>query len=168
MIDKLLPTVGVRWVIGLLIIAGLCAWCFFHGYVAGREKLDEYIGKQAVAAQQIMERQAKVTRVVVTKYLEREAETKAAESDVKMEVIQYAETNPDGTCLDPEWRRLHDRAATGEIPRTAVRTDDPSGAPTAAAALATVEANYFACHRTANRLNALQEWVREQHRVTAQ
>ena len=39
------------------------------------------------------------------------------------------------------------------------------GAPSAAEALGVVAGNYAAHHRTADRLDALQEWVRKQQAV---
>lgn len=168
MIDRLLPTVGVRWVVGLIIIAALCAWSFFHGYVAGRDKLDEYIGKQAEAATTIGKKQNMVTVKVLTKYVERAAATVSMQAEIAKEVQTYGDKNPDGTCLDPEWRRLHDRSAVGEVSRSAPGTDGAGGAPSAASAIQTVSTNYATCQRTAERLDALQEWVREQAKVTAQ
>lgn len=40
-----------------------------------------------------------------------------------------------------------------------------SGAPTAAQALQTVTSNYARHHRCADRLDSLQEWVREQEKA---
>lgn len=168
MIDRLLPTVAARWLIGLVIIAALCAWSFFHGYIAGRDKLDEYIGKQAEAATAIGKKQSMVTVRVLTKYVERAAATATTQAEIAKEVQTYGDKNPDGACLDPEWRRLHDRSAVGPVPGPAPGTDGAGGAPSAAAAIQTVSANYATCQRTAERLDALQEWVREQAKVTAQ
>jgi len=69
-------------------------------------------------------------------------------------------------CLDPAWRLLHDAAALNAVPGDPGTADGAGGAPPAAAALSTVTANYSACHRTADRLDALQRWVREQSAIT--
>lgn len=150
------------WV--LLVIAAIAAGIWFKGYATGRGALDDYIGKQAQAAVAIAVKRGAVTERVITKYVKVKGDTQVVTQTVEKEVTKYAESNP-GLCLDADWRRLHDASALNVIPGAAGKPDGQGGAPKAAAALDTVTGNYAGCNRTADRLDALQEWVREQAAV---
>ena len=147
-----------------LLAAALVAFGWFKGNAHGTQKLTDYIGKQATEAVRINRAREKVTTQVVTKYVEVAAKTKVVTQTVEKEVVRYADANP-GYCLDAAWRRLHDRAANNTLSDTGPAPDGASGAPKAAEALNTVTGNYAACHRTADRLDALQGWVRAQQAV---
>jgi hypothetical protein len=151
------------------VIALLCAAIFGFGWVKGNQhgtgKLTEYQGAQAVASAALVVKQGKVTERIVTKYVKVRGETQTVTQTVEKEVVRYAESNP-GLCLDADWRRLHDAAALNTVPDGAARTDGEGGAPPAATALATVADNYAACHRAVDRLDSLQEWVREQAAIS--
>ena len=101
---------------------------------------------------------------VVDRYVKVKGDTQVVTETITKEVVRYADANP-GTCLDAGWRLLHDAAAANTVPDPGLKPDAAAGAPTAAAALQTVSANYAACWRTANRLDALQAWIREQQAV---
>jgi hypothetical protein len=101
---------------------------------------------------------------VVTRYIKVAGKTQTVTNTVTKEVVRYAQANP-GFCLDARWGELHDAAAENVVPPTAVDPDGAARAPTAAGALETITENYGACHRTADRLEALQQWVREQSGV---
>lgn len=143
------------------VIAVFLGAAWFHGYTRGELKLAEYKADQAKAAVVIVTKQGKVTERVVTKYVKVKQATQVVANGIKNEVIRYVETHP-GSCLDRQWGRLHDGAALGTIPIPASFADGAAGAPTASAAIETITDNYGACHRNAERLGALQEWVREQ------
>jgi len=147
----------------LLLAVGISG--LVYGFGLGSERLEAYIGRQAVQAGKIAKAREIVTQKVITRYVKVQGETKTVTETVEKEVTRYAETNP-SLRLDSQWRMLHDHAATNTVPRTAPGPDGASGAPTAASALATVTANYAACHRTADRLDSLQEWIREQRRLS--
>lgn len=136
----------------------LVAFGWFKGNEHGTQKLTNYIGEQAREAVRIGTARRAITEKVVTQYVKVAGETQIVTQTVEKEVIRYADANP-GACLDPEWRRLHDRAALNTVSDTGRSVDV---APRAAEALETVTANYAACHRTADRLGALQDWVRAQ------
>lgn len=102
-----------------------------HGYHKGSQRLFEYKGDQAVAAVEVVKRQAAVTERIVTRYVERAGATRTVTEFVDREVIRYVENNP-GLCLDPDWRRLHDAAAANRLPDPARAPDDPVRAPPAA------------------------------------
>ena len=153
-----------RLVIYGLLIAGVLAASAGWGYMKGVERLYAYQAKQATQAVKIVVKQGEATERVVTRYVKVKGTTQVVTQTVEKEVVRYVETNP-GPCLDAEWRRLHDTAAANTLPETTPRADDPGGAPTAAQALEAVTGSYAACHRTADRLEALQAWVRAQAEV---
>jgi hypothetical protein len=150
-----------KWVVIGVLIAAFGAWSWFKGNEHGTAKLTEYIGKEAAQAVRVAGVRAGVTTQIVTRYVKVAGETKIVTQTVEKEVVKYAESNP-GYCLDTGWRRLHDAAALNRLPDPAIGTDAALGAPRAAEAIATVSSNYSGCHQTADRLDALQEWVRKQ------
>lgn len=134
------------------------------GYRRGEKKLYEYQAQQATAAVAIVVKREAATERVVTKYVKVAAKTQTVTNTIEKEIVRYVETNP-GYCLDRQWGRLHDAAALDAIPDSPSVTDGTGGVPTAAAAIQTVAGNYGACIRNAEKLTALQEWVREQEGV---
>jgi hypothetical protein len=117
---SLLPGLGAflnPWV--LLAVTAVAAGVWFHGYSSGRDKLDDYIGQQAIAATRVIIKQGAVTERVVTKYIKVKGDTQVVTETVEKEVVRYAETNPAGICLDPDWQRLHDGAALNTLPAAA-------------------------------------------------
>lgn len=91
------------------------------GYRRGEKKLYEYQAKQATAAVAIVVKREAATERIVTKYVQVREERKAAADEIKKEVETYANTS---ACLDDDWRRLHDAAALGTIPRAPAAADD--------------------------------------------
>lgn len=144
-----------------LLIAGMLE---LDGYRRGERKLWEYQAKEAAARVVIVTKQGTVTEKVVTKYIKVREATQTIANGIKNEVIKYVETNP-GYCLDARWGVLHDAAAANTVPESVRSADEPLRAPTAAGALETVTANYGACNRTADKLDALQDWVKAQQKV---
>ncbi len=135
------------------------------GYRRGERKLYEYKAEQATKevafVTKVLLLRGEVTERVVTRYVKVAAKTQVVTNTIEKEVVRYVETNP-GYCLDRQWGRLHDAAALDTVPEPASVTDGAGGVPTAAAAIQTVTENYGACFRNAERLTALQAWVREQ------
>lgn len=88
-------------------------------------------------------------------------ESAARIQTVTKEVIREVPSRvPVGTPdLPGGWRVLHDAAATGAIP-PAPGGADASPVPAATAAETVVE-NYGVCRDTADRLDKLQQWIRE-------
>ena len=164
-LPSLIPGLGAfvnPWVLVAVLAAGSAVW--FWGYSTGRDKLDDYIAKQAVQSVKMADKRASVTIRVMTKYVETAGKTETIIKEVEKEVVKYAELNP-SLCLDVAWRLLHDAAALNTIPNPPGKTDETRGAPEAATALKTVTQNYDAHHRCVDRLDGLQEWVREQKAV---
>lgn len=148
------------------LLAGLLIACGgLYGYRRGELKLFDYQAKEAAASVAIVTKQGKVTEKVVNRYIKVKGNTQVVTKTIEKEVVRYAEVNP-GYCLDAAWGRLHDAAATNTVPQPSSFSDGAERAPTAAGALETVTASYAACNRTADKLDALQSWVREQATVT--
>jgi hypothetical protein len=117
---SLLPGLGAflnPWV--LLAVAAVAAGVWFHGYSSGRDTLDAYVREQAINATRVIIKQGAVTERVVTKYIKVKGDTQVVTETVEKEVVRYAETNPAGICLDPDWQRLHDSAALNTLPAAA-------------------------------------------------
>lgn len=144
--------------------AAVLAAAWFHGYTRGELKLYDYKITEATQALSIVVKRGEVTERVVTRYVKVAGATRTITNIVEKEVVRYVERNP-GSCLDPQWGRLHDAAALNRIPDAQSVADGAAGAPTAAAAIETVSSNYAACNRNADRLESLQAWVKDQEAV---
>lgn len=144
-----------------LVAVSLFGYGWFKGNSHGTQKLIDYQAKQALEAVRIAQGRERVTTQVVTKYVQKAAETRVVTQYVEKEVVRYEQANP-GYCLDADWRRLHDAAALNTVPNSPSGTDVP---PRAAEALEGVTTNYAAAQRNADRLQALQEWVAKQQAV---
>ena len=148
---------------GALVLA-FCVILFGYGYHVGVKRLWDYQAKQAQEAVKIIVKQGAVTEKIVTKWIKVKQKAEVVERIVEKEVIRYADKNP-GMCLDPDWRRLHD-SSTGAVPDTPGTVDGERGETvTAAEALTTVTQNNARCIRTADKLDALQEWVTAQVQI---
>jgi hypothetical protein len=164
---KIFGSVAGGWqaiVIYGLLAAGVLAGAAGWGYMKGVERLYEYQGKQATQAVKIVVKQGEVTERVITRYVKVKGDTRTVTQTVEKEVIKYVDTNP-GHCLDSTWGLLHDAAAANTVSTPPGRADGAGGTPTAAEALQAVTDSYAGCHRTADRLDALQAWVLEQAKV---
>lgn len=151
----------VRLALYGLVIAGALATAAGFGYHKGVQRLWSYQVEQARQAVKVIVRQGEVTERVVTKYITIRAKAEVIERTIEKEVIRYAETNT-SACLDPQWRRLHDGAAVGAVPDPAGSVDGEATTPAAHEAIAAVTENYAICHANADRLEALQGWIRAQ------
>lgn len=152
--------IAIYALLATVLLGSAAGW----GYMRGVERLYDYQAKQAQASVKVILKQGAVTEKVVTRYIRMKEAAQVVVRTVKEEVTRYEPSNP-GYCLDAGWRSLHDAAATGTVPDPARRADETSGAPKAAEALGAVTDNYAACRRTADQLESLQEWVRQQATV---
>lgn len=156
-------------VYGLLALAVAAA-----GFVAGQRSVySQWLEERAEQARQavaVVTKQGRVTERVVTEYRDRVIEQAGIRETIDREVVKYVEqtgTAGPGACgLDNRWVRLHDAAAAGSLPPAAGGTDAAPSGLTAAAALPGITGNYGTCRETADRLTALQAWVRGQFEVT--
>lgn len=158
MIWKLL---GNRWVIyGILAFVGV-GLCCAKSYMWGSERYFKEKERQQAEATRIAGVRTQLVTEEVIKYIKVAGKTEIVTREVEKEVKVYANTT---NCLDPEWRRLHDAAALN-VAEPPAGTEPASGAPSAAESIATVTENYARCHRTADRLDAIQELWRKQSQV---
>lgn len=100
----------------LLVLASALGLAWFKGYQVGADKLEAYRTEQFEAATKINAKRADITNRVEIRYIEKAGQTRIVTEYIEREVADYAQQNPDGLCLDPEWRRLHDRAALNAVP----------------------------------------------------
>jgi hypothetical protein len=105
----------------LLVLASALGLAWFKGYQIGADKLERYRSEQFAEATRINTARAKVTTQIETRYVKVAGETRYVTQVIEKEVERYAQNNP-GLCLDPDWRRLHDRAALNTV------SDPASGA----------------------------------------
>lgn len=110
------------------VAAAVCAGLIGYGYHKGVQRLWEYQAAQARETVRIVTKQGKVTEKVVTKYVKVAGETQVVTNTIEKEVVRYAEKNP-GACLDDDWRRLHDAAASNTLPKPAAPADGAVRAP---------------------------------------
>ena len=158
------PSIAVPLVTGL-------AGCVLGMAVGAKYVYGKWIAAEASKAAEavkIVTRQGEVTERVLVEYRERVKIREGATTTIEKEVTKYVESRPLAlSCmLDRDWVRLHDAAAAGALPEAAEGPDAGPGTVSAAQALPTVTANYAACGRNADRLDALQGWVRGQYETT--
>lgn len=153
-----------RLVIYALLIMGVISAAAGWGYMKGSERLFRYQAEQAQQAVRVVVKQGEATERVLIRYVKVKGDTQVITQTIEKEVTRYVDSNP-GLCLDAQWGRLHDAAAANTLPQAPSGPDAAIGAPTAAQAIKTVTDSYAACHRTADRLDALQDWVRAQGEV---
>ncbi len=152
----------IKWGVIAALASSFAAFFWIKGDEHGTQKLVDYVGRQATESVRIARGRDVVTERVVTEFVKVQGRTRTVTETIEKEVIKYANASD---CLDAEWRRLHDNAALDAVPDAGRKADGEGGAPTAAAALGTVTKNYAGCNRTADRLDALQTWVRQQQAV---
>ena len=147
-----------RWLLYLTLAAALVAGYFAwqtHERDIGRAEIRSEYAKEAAAANTT---RAAITPPIVQKEAAAQAQIRTVTKTIIKEVPTYVK---DTDCPVPGgFRVLYDAAAHGVIP-------DPSGiADAAPAALADVASttveNFGTYHEVAERLTALQEWVRAQ------
>lgn len=146
-------------VIGVVV---LVVGAYFYGGVAYREMIAEYKEKVKIAEQQSQEANDKLAEEVKKK-------NKVIKETVYVnrEIIrEVAGGQIDATCRLPRSAvSVHDRASQNEM---AGRTEGTDGTPSevkASQLLTTVVDNYGACHENAARLEAWQQWYRDQKRI---
>lgn len=156
-----------------LIGAGLCAAAlaglYGYGYHRGAASVQvKWSAAQQVQAAALAKAEAKAASAsarVVTRYVDRVKVVHERGQAIIQKVPVYVSQAADARCSVPVgFVRLHDAAVQGgELPVAAGSTADaPSGVALSAVA-GTVAGNYATDHETAERLKALQDWVRAQH-----
>jgi hypothetical protein len=162
---------GYLFAAKILLLLGMGAAGFWAGYRWQGAEIVRLRAEQAVfkanADRIIAEekaRQAKVTEVVVTKYIKGAERIKTVTQEVVREIPVVVPAEYDANCPLPNgWVRLHDAACTGTAPGPASATDGTASGIIPSEALKYITNNYGSCHENAEKLKRLQEWVSLQY-----
>jgi hypothetical protein len=122
-----------KWAVIGLLLAAFGGWAWFKGNEHGTQKLIDFKGELAAQAVRIGTARERVTTQVVIEYVKVAGKTETVTTTVEKEVVRYADANL-GSCLDADFRRLHDLAAANRLPGPAAPADDPVRTPPAAPA----------------------------------
>jgi hypothetical protein len=115
--------------------------------------------------EKIVEKQVVVTKTVVQKLVERQEVVR----EVHDKITEQITTQDDTMCTVPEsfvW--LHDAAAQNTVPDPTTRVDGTPSGINLSEAERVIADNYEKYHLVAEQLKALQEWVREQKKISDQ
>ena len=153
----------LTYLIAGIAVAAILGYTYFKGRQDGREAI---LRENIAAAVKIVREQGKVTERVVIKYVKVAGETKTKIEVREKEVIRYENAKLDQCPLSNAFVSLHDAAAANTVPDPARSVDGTASGIETAKAIPTVQANYSVCHQTSDRLRGLQEWVREQQKVS--
>lgn len=149
----------------MLLGVGLLGALWLHHVVTTqRLALAEARADAAIAAQRELAGQlaaAKTSERIVTRFVDRVRVVHERGATLTKEIPVYVTAQADAACSIPVgFVRVHDAAASNELPGPAGITDaQPSGLALSAVA-GTVVDNYATCHAVIEQLNALQGWVR--------
>lgn len=146
-------------ILGVMV---LVVGAYFYGGVAYREMIAEYKEKVKVAEQQSREANEQLAEEVKKK-----AKVIKETVYVNREIIKEVTGGQiDATCRLPRSAvSVHDRASQNEVAGRAEGTDGTPSEVKASQLLTTVVDNYGACHENAARLEAWQQWYRDQKRI---
>lgn len=135
---------------------------YVEGQTNVQTKWDKAVAAAKLKADKEVSKQAAITGKVETKTVTLIRTIRERGKTITREVPVYVSSSD---CpMSGGFRVLHDAAAEGTLPDPA---DIPDAAPVAAQAVAaTVSDNYTACHENAATLSGLQEWVREQKKLS--
>lgn len=157
-----------KWGVIAFLAAAIGGFGWIKGNQHGTQKLTDYQGKQAIESIKVITRQGEATERTFIEYVKVAGKTKVVTETVEKEVVKYVDSKPLALAcmLDNRWLRLHDAAALNAVPPPASADDDATGTISAAQALPGITQNYAAGNRNADKLEALQSWVREQYKAT--
>lgn len=161
----LLALASNKWVLVAVAVLGAYAVGQIHGRGAIYEEWIEANVEAAKQANKTILKQQVVTERVVEKFRDRIVKVKGETQVIIKEVDRYVPPTAD-VRLPFGWRLLHDAATTGAVPPPTKGLDVTAPDVGAAFALTRVVGNYGTCRATAEKLIALQSWVREQYETT--
>lgn len=149
----------------ILVYAAIAAALFGLGYLKGSESRNAEVAHLVAAiqtatnkAKELMDRDPIIQKEIVVQYRDRIVKVREVQPEIQSQVEVIREKHP-GCVLPPEFRLLHDTAASGDLPAPAAAgTDGPSEVPCDVAA-ETIASNYQAARENAEQLKALQSWV---------
>jgi hypothetical protein len=143
-------------------VVALVIGAYFYGGVAYREAIAEYKRKVEIAEQQSRDANERLAEEVKKK-----AKVIKETVYVNREIIrEVAGGQIDATCRLPRSAvSVHDSASQNEVAGRAQGTDGSPSEIKASQLLTTVVDNYGACHENAARLEAWQQWYRDQKKI---
>ncbi|RMX18080.1 hypothetical protein EBQ34_03190 [Vandammella animalimorsus] len=151
-----------RWLALALAAAALIGFGWIKGAGHVQAQWDTAVHQQTLQAATARERQAQATVKVVTQYVDRVRVVREKGDTIIKEVPVYVPAQADAACtVNRGFVRLHDAAAAGELPTSTGDSDAAASGLALSTVAGTVTANYQTCHETAERLKALQEWIRD-------
>ena len=146
----------------VLLVAGSYLFGSYGTEMAWRERVRELEAKVKIAE----EKSQQVNTVIETKVI---TKIKVVKENVYVnrEIIkEVAGKQLDASCSLPKSTiSLHDSASRNEVPERAAATDGTPSEVKASQLLDRVVENYGACHENAAKLEAWQEWYREQKKI---
>lgn len=156
----------IPWPYRLLALVALAAALIGFGWVKGaghvQARWDAAVQQQSLQTAALRERQAQATVKVVTEYVDRVRVVREKGDTIIKEVPVYVPIQADAACtINRGFVRLHDAAAAGELPEPAGNADASAAGLALSAVATTVTTNYQTCHENAEKLRALQKWIRE-------
>lgn len=120
------------------------------------------VQQQALATAKTQKAQAEVTVKVVTKYIDKIKVVHERGETITKEIPVFVPI--DSPPISGGFRLWHDALVQGTVPDS---TRIPDAAPVPTQDLAyTIKENYIGCQANAEQLISLQEWIREQQKVT--
>lgn len=151
-----------KFPVEIIGVAVMVIGAYFYGGVAYREMIAEYKEKVRVAEQQSQQANERLAEEVKKK-----AKVIKETVYVNREIIkEVAGGQIDATCRLPRSAvSVHDRASQNEMAGRAEGTDGTPSPVKASELLATVVDNYGACHENSAKLEAWQQWYRDQKRI---
>lgn len=143
-------------------VAVMVIGAYFYGGVAYREMIAEYKEKVRIAEQQSQEANQRLAEEV-----QKKAKVIKETVYVNREIIkEVAGRQIDASCALPRSAvSVHDRASQNEVAGRAEGADGATSEVKASQLLDRVVENYGSCHDNAARLEAWQQWYRDQKRI---
>lgn len=151
-----------RWLIaGLAALAVFAAGAFGANHYRSVKAERDDLRIELAAAQATVENLSnleRTTSIVLSNRVQSKAAIQERATNVQVE-IEKRLSGPPACVLPPDWRVLHDAAASdAQVPEAPSGADATAVTPQEAAR--TVTGNYAQCHDTADQLRALQDWIR--------
>jgi hypothetical protein len=158
-----IPLMGqYRFPAELAGVVALVIAAYFYGGVSYREQIAEMKQRVKVAE----ERSQQVNTVIETKIIEKVKVVKQNVYITREIVKEVAGQQLDAQCSLPRSTiSLHDSASRNEVPQRAAATDGTPSGVEASRLLDRVIENYGACYENTAKLEAWQEWYREQKKI---
>lgn len=144
-----------------------CIFALWYAYHSGYKNCEKDQAAKAVkVVEKIVYKQGKVTERVVTKFQDRIVKVRVAGETIIKEVPVYVTPENDAACIiNNGFVSLWNRANQGTIPEAASAIDGAPSEVRLSEVASQHGAEALVCRETETKLEALQDWVREQERI---